>query len=539
MIISAKWQAITTIPKNEIIPLLNASLTALVKYQDEINRLNVYPVPDGDTGTNMVLTVKSVRDEAVKAGDVSMGELARAITYGSLMGARGNSGVILSQIIRGMCEAVGDHEEITSDAIISALANGADVAYKAVKKPVEGTMLTVIKDMAEAAKLFSGKDVTIAKLLSYVIEEGKKSVERTPELLPILKESGVVDAGGYGLVIMLKGILSAQEGTRLENGIGGDFIDMTIVDEAIEYAYCTEFILKSGGVDMDELENRLNELGDSTLVVGTPELTKIHVHTNDPGKVIQIATGLGSITEVQINNIIEQSILRAQAIKEEGNKPDTKGIGIVAVANGKGIIEILNNLGVSKIVSGGQSMNPSTAELIEAVNAVLNQDIIVLPNNKNIILSAQQAINLTQKNVMVVPTRSIPEAFAALLAFDEEAPIDENVEAMIGQCEDVKTVEVTHAVRDGKNGEFKKGDYIGLFNGEVRAYGKDLIKTIMSLLEEVVNDNDEVATILAGDMVSQDELTELSNIITEKFPDIEVDSHAGHQPVYHFIIGIE
>jgi len=522
-----------TIKKGDIAYLVSASLAALVKYQDEINRLNVYPVPDGDTGTNMVLTMKTVRDETVKAGDASIAELARVITRGSLMGARGNSGVILSQIIRGICESIAKYEELNSDVIIEALDNGATTAYGAVKKPVEGTMLTVIKDMARAGRRLLGKNLHPADLLAYIIEEGKRSVERTPELLSILKESGVVDAGGYGLLIMAKGILSAQKGIKLENGIVDEKDRLTIVDEGIEFTYCTEFILTSEGIDLDQVEIELEKFGDSVLVVGTPELTKIHVHTNDPGAVVQIATGLGAISEVQINNIIEQSKVRTESLKEEGALVQEQGIGIIAVASGEGVKEILSNLGVHAIVDGGQSMNPSTADLVAAANKLRHAEVIILPNNKNIILAAQQVDGLTDKRVKVVATTSIPEAF------DEEVSLDRNIEAMTIECDEVKTGEVTYAVRDTKHGDVKKGEAIGLYDGDIKASGGDVLATTMELLEMMIDDESEVVTILAGDTIDADQIDRLTTMFEGRFPDIELDMHYGGQPVYYFLIGIE
>ncbi|MBE0447912.1 MAG: DAK2 domain-containing protein [Actinobacteria bacterium] len=539
MITNTRRQTFTTLSRSDIIPLLNASLAALVECQHEIDRLNVYPVPDGDTGTNMVLTMKSVRDEAVKVGDTSIKELAKAVIYGSLIGARGNSGVILSQIIRGALERIEKHNEITSEVIIEALINGAEVAYQAVKKPVEGTMLTVIKDMARAAESLLGKEIEPADLIGYVVEEGNKSVERTPDLLPILKESGVVDAGGYGLVVMMKGILSALKGVRLDSDAIKGANSLTVNEENIEYAYCAEFILKSGGIDMEDLENRLYHLGDSVLVVGMPELTKVHVHTNDPGKVLQIATELGLISEVQINNIIEQSVARAQALREEGRVLEETGIGIVAVSSGGGISEILLSLGVSVIVNGGQSMNLSTADLVRAVNNVPNSEVIILPNNKNVILSAQQVVGLTEKTVMVIPTRSIPEAFSALLAFDGEAPLDKNVEMMIDKCGEVKTGEVAHAIRDSENGSFMKDDFIGLYNDEIKVSGSDLLQVTTGLLEEMIDDGDEVVTVLAGNQVSEDQVERLVDMIEDKFSDLDIDVHIGGQPIYSFIISVE
>lgn len=532
-----------------MLSLLNESLSALKKHEDEINKLNVFPVPDGDTGTNMVHTVQSVLSEAAKVGNSSVKDLSQAIIYGSLMGARGNSGVILSQIIKGICEEIEKYDEISPQAIARALRNGSDVAYQAVKRPTEGTMLTVINDMATAAEKLSRNGTRPLDLISYVIEEGKKSVERTPFLLPVLREAGVVDAGGYGLVVIGQGLLSALKGERVNGGHGeilesANALSKTVIEENIEFAYCTEFILKSNGVDIKELESELDPLGGSILVVGIPTLTRIHIHTNDPGKVIQLSTAIGSISDVKINNIIEQSRARAEAIKVESEheKESTRNnsrVGIVAVANGDGVKDILLNLGVDRIVSGGQSMNPSTADILRAVNDLASNDVLILPNNKNIILSAQQVELLTEKNTAVIPTKSIPEAFAALLAYETESSFEENVKAMTAAFTSVKTGEVTYAVRDDKNSGYEKNDFIGLYGGKIKTTGKDLITTTYDLVKDMLDGDDESLTILTGNQVSGGDIARLIRMIESDFPELELDIHRGGQPIYHFIIGIE
>lgn len=523
---------------NTILVFLSAAHTALKRHEDEINRLNVYPVPDGDTGTNMVQTVESVLAEASKAKDGSIEELMAAVTYGSLMGARGNSGVILSQIIKGMCEEIGKSGKLSSETMVKALNNAADAAYRAVKKPVEGTMLTVIRDMAKAAESLCGNKIQPIDRLVYIIEEGKKSVERTPFLLPVLKEAGVVDAGGYGLVVIAQGLLSVFKGERVDTEVKADgFGPANVVEEDLKFTYCTEFILKSDGIDMEALEQELDPLGDSMLIVGTPEFTKIHIHTNEPGRVLQIATDLGTINHVQINNMVEQSEVRRQSIEAE--RSTEQGIGIVAVASGDGIKNILLNLGVSKVVNGGQSMNPSTADILEAVNQVPANKVIILPNNKNIILAAQQVSSLTDQEVSVIPTKSIPEAFSALLAFDKNKSFEDNFNSMTESFANVKTGELTYAVRDGNNGEFKKDDYIGLFAGDIIATGQDLISTTLDLIKSMVGEDDEVMTILSGEQVAEELVARLIAELNAMYPDIELDVHRGEQPVYHFIIGLE
>lgn len=535
------------IMQDNVLALLGAALSALKQYEDEVNRLNVYPVPDGDTGTNMVHTMQSVINEVSKASNGSIKGLLQAITYGSLMGARGNSGVILSQIIKGICEEAEKSSRFSSDAMIRATKRGAEVAYKAVNKPVEGTMLTVISDMAKAGQSLSGNGVRPIDLLERIVAEGRKSVERTPVLLPILKETGVVDAGGYGLVLLAQGILSALKGEVVKSGIGEEASHITTkeehaVEEDIKFGYCTELLLKSDGIDMKALETQLEPLGDSMLIVGTPGLTRMHIHTNDPGRVLSIATGLGSIDDVQIHNIIEQSKQRNQAIKDDSKRDEVTGVGVVAVANGEGIKKILLNLGVGRVISGGQSMNPSTADIVAAVNDIPNKEVIILPNNKNIILTARQVDGLTDKKVAVIPTRSIPEAFSAMLSFEGETSLEDNIEAMEVAFDNVKTGEVTYAVRDGNNGTnggFEKNDFIGLYDNEIRATGKDLVATTLTLIENMLGSSDEVATILTGEFVNDDEVDLLTGTLESKFPDLELEVYRGDQPIYHFIIGIE
>lgn len=548
-IISAiKNKAFKTLPAGEvraqgtpnILSLINASHAALKRHEDEINRLNVFPVPDGDTGTNMALTVQNVLAEAVKAGDGSREELLKAIVYGSLMGARGNSGVILSQMIRGICEQVEKSGDLSTKTIVSALKSGSDTAYQAVKKPAEGTMLTVMRDMAIAAADLPAK-ATSVDVLECIIQEGKKSVERTPMFLPVLKEAGVVDAGGYGLVVIAQGMLAALKGQPIDGSgaVSEDIAAMNIVEDSFDYTYCTEFILKGSGISTASLEAKLDHLGDSVLVVGTPELTKIHIHTNEPGKVLQIATDLGTINNVQINNMVEQTEKRNQALLEEQESQPEAPVGIVAVASGEGIAEILKSMGVDKVVSGGQSMNPSTADILAAVDSIPAKNVIILPNNKNIILAAQQVADLTHKTISVIPTKAIPEAFAALMVFNKAAPFEQNVEEMSEAFYEVKTGEVTFAVRDDNKGGFKENDIIGLYDREIKTSGKHLLSTTLNLIEHMLDDSDECLTILVGEHVSEDEATELTEVLNDRHPELEIDIHRGNQPVYHFIIGIE
>jgi len=517
--------------------LIKSALNALQRHQEEINKLNVYPVPDGDTGTNMVLTMRSVYDELSKVKPNTMEDVCKALMHGSLMGGRGNSGVILSQIIKGVCEILSSKKYVTSIFLMEALENGTQVAYRAIRKPVEGTMLTVIKDAAAAAKEFD-KEIELDIFLEYVLSEARKSVMRTPELLPVLKEAGVVDAGGWGLVVIGSGILSSIRG-EIENEELTDYnapILQSAKEISLEYQYCTEFILNGEEINIEEFEEELAPLGDSVLVVGSEKLAHVHIHTNDPGKVIQLATDKGSLAQVKINNMQEESERRVSQISES-----TSEVGLVAVANGEGIKKIMVSLGVQRIVNGGQTMNPSTADILKVVEDIKNSKVVILPNNKNIILAAQRVSELTKKEIGIVPSKSIPEAFTALLAFNKNESLFSNVKNMTDSLSEVKTGEITRAVRDSKTscGKIKKGDFIGLTDHEVKVSDKSFIKTAKKLIDSMLDDESEVVTLLLGNGVEEKTLEKLSKIVLEKHPGIEIDTHKGGQALYPLIIGVE
>lgn len=512
--------------------ILRGALAALRSKQDEVNRLNVYPVPDGDTGTNMVLTMESVIAEVTKA-DPSLSEISRAATLGSLMGARGNSGVILSQMIRGFFEIVGERDKIDAGVLVEAMNGSTKVAYQAVRKPVEGTMLTVLKDASEAISNLTDK-LSVEDVLEIAVHAAEESVKRTPELLPVLKEAGVVDAGGYGLVAMIKGALAVLQNTAIEaatEDIGEGALEGEL---SLEFAYCTEMVVKGKGLERERMEKEIEQLGDSILVVGTPEMLKIHIHTNNPGRVLEAATTAGSLSHVQINNMVEQAADRARML---ASAAESKGIAVVAVASGEGVRRVFESMGVKAFVSGGQSMNPSTAEILDAVESLSNPEIIILPNNKNIVLAAQQVVDLAAGKIAVVPTKSIVEGLSAMLGFNPELDLAANEAAMLDCASAVRTGEVTIAVRDA-NG-IKKGEYIGMLNGGIPLSGTDLLDTAMGLLERMTNGGGETVTILAGKDVSDEALAELESKLTERHPELEVDIIRGDQPVYHFIIGVE
>lgn len=525
---------------SNIISLLEASLKALRSSQEEIDRLNVFPVPDGDTGTNMVLTVEAAYVEAVNCRKSRTENLTTAISRGSLLGARGNSGVILSQIIKGVCEVLGARDAINAPLFIEALYNGASTAYGALKEPVEGTILTVVNDMAAQAKKFKDKNLDVITVIEAVQEEAWKSVERTPELLPVLKQAGVVDAGGYGLAVMGEGVLAVLKHEEL--AIKPVF-NIPLAPEqgevSLDYAYCTEFLLKGKDVDRPKLEDRLAALGDSVMVVGSDEVTKVHVHTNSPGNVLEITGSLGSMSQINIKNMVEQEKDWIKRVSEE--KKRMEGVGIVAVARGEGIKKILTSLGVGKIVEGGQGKNPSSAELASAVNQISSTEVVVLPNNKNNILAAEKVKDLVEKPVEMIPTESIPQALSVLLEYDPESSLNTNTERMKKAIAKVKTGEITKSIRDSKfdNQQINKGDFIGIHNGKIEVVSDSIIETAVKLVAEMIDEEDEVITLLAGQEVSEELSQEIGETFCLRYPDLEVETHRGEQPVYHFFIGVE
>lgn len=523
----------------DVLFLLKANFKTLQAHQDEINKLNVYPVPDGDTGTNLVLTLKQVIDEADKLNELSMSSLMEAATHGSLLGARGNSGVILSQIIRGAAEIFTKADIISLPLLIEAMKNAATVSRQAIRKPVEGTMLTVMKDVAQAASSFRGQDVSMEVFFGAILEEAEASVERTPELLSVLKEAGVVDAGGYGLLIMGKGMQAWLRGEELEE-VAPSISSVVEEEVPLTYTYCTEFLLKSDGVEFPSLENRLESLGDSVMVVGERKLCRVHVHTNDPGKVLEIGTSLGSISQVQINNMVEQAEERRKALLKSKAVQKVR-VSVVAVANGKGIKDVFQSLGAARIVEGGQSMNPSASKLLEAIEDVPSLEVIVLPNNNNIVLAAEQAAGLSKKKVKVVATSSLPQGFSAMLEFDSEKSLPANSQAMSKALKRVKTGEVTKSSRkaSSKLGEIAEGTFIGLYNGEICTYGDSFFETACELIDKMVEGKDETLTLLKGSQLEEKEAQRLAEALASRYPNLEIEVIQGQQPLYPLIIGLE
>lgn len=536
---------------NDIVNAIAAAAKALAARKEEINRLNVFPVPDGDTGTNMSLTLAMVVENLAKLPIGATDEdRRRAITSGALMGARGNSGVITSQIMRGLCEGIANHETFDLVAVDDAFDRAVEVAFNAVRKPVEGTILTVLRDTAAAARKARKKKMELEEGLRFIVGESYASVQRTPDLLPVLKENGVVDAGGFGIAIFFDSFVSALTGRSESLGDELAFARTAAPKVEIEqindwegsaYMYCNEFLVDSDTLDPEEALDFLQTMGDCELCVGTNPKFKVHVHSNTPDKVLAYFLERGQISEVFIHNMKLQSEERTTKLEQE-QAEESKPIGFVAVAAGSGNAAILKSLGVDYVVSGGQTMNPSTKELLDAVNSVNADAVIILPNNSNIIMASQSCVEVSEKPCAVVPTKSVPEAFSAMFAFDEGASLEENVEAMTEAREEVKTGEITHAIKDSKDvhgNPIHDGDVIGIAAGELEVVSDSIEDATMRVLEVLEAEDADTLTILAGEDYSDEAFEALLSQIEEAYEDLEVDSHRGEQPLYPIILSVE
>lgn len=536
---------------NDIVNAIAAAAKALAARKEEINRLNVFPVPDGDTGTNMSLTLAMVVENLAKLPiGATDEERRRAITSGALMGARGNSGVITSQIMRGLCEGIANHETFDLVAVDDAFDRAVEVAFNAVRKPVEGTILTVLRDTASAARKARKKKMELEEGLRFIVGEAYASVQRTPDLLPVLKENGVVDAGGFGLAIFFDSFVSALTGRSDTLGDELAFARTAAPKVEIEqindwegsaYMYCNEFLVDSDTLDPEEALDFLHTMGDCELCVGSVPKFKVHVHSNTPDKVLAYFLERGQISEVFIHNMKLQSEERSAKLEQE-QEAETKPIGFVAVAVGSGNAAILESLGVDYVVSGGQTMNPSTKELLDAVNSVNAEAVIILPNNSNIIMAAQSCSEVSDKPCAVVPTKSVPEAFSAMFAFDETASLEENVEAMAEARDEVKTGEVTRAIKDSKDvhgNPIHDGDVIGIADGELEVVSDSIEDATMRILEVLEAEDADTLTILAGEDYTDDAFEALIERIEEAYEDLEIDSHRGEQPLYPIVLSVE
>lgn len=518
----------------------------LEKNKEEVNSLNVFPVPDGDTGTNMHLTIKSAVNQVLKIDDTSVGKIALAASNGSLMGARGNSGVILSQLFRGFANALKGKDIADVMDIANAFKQAADTAYKAVMKPTEGTILTVARKAAEYGLEIAREETDIVVFLEKVIKRGNQVVNETPEMLPVLKEAGVVDAGGKGLMVILTGAYNA---ITYKEAIEDELLKVEVtepktvsheaLDSDIKYGYCTEFIINTNVDDYGAFRNELSQYGDSLLVVGGEGIIKVHIHTNNPGLVLEKALNLGELNDIKIDNMRYQH----RHIIEESAKEteEQKEYSFIAVSVGEGINNIFKELNVDYIIPGGQTMNPSTEDILNAVNKVNGKNIIVFPNNGNIILAAEQARELSDKNVYIIPTKTIPEAISSLLAFNPELSVEENIENMTEAMNHVVTGQVTYSVRDSEinNKKINKDDIIGISKGEIISNGGNIEEVSVELVKNLVKEDSSLITIFYGDNIEEEEANKLGERLQEEFEDIDVEVIFGGQPIYYYIFSIE
>ena len=554
---------VTSIDGKTLQKMFLAGAKNLEAKKEWINELNVFPVPDGDTGTNMTLTIMSAAKEVSGIDNPTMETLAKAISSGSLRGARGNSGVILSQLFRGFTKEIKAFETIDAVVLANACERAVETAYKAVMKPKEGTILTVAKGMAEKAKEVVLETDDLEYMIDEIIKHGDYVLSQTPEMLPVLKQAGVVDSGGQGLMQVIKGAYDAFMGKEIDlSTIEGTPAKAAATNEVpetydIKYGYCTEFIImleKEYNMEKEhEFKAYLESIGDSIVLVSDDDIVKVHVHTNDPGLAIQKALTFGSLTKMKIDNMREEhqeklikdaEKLAAKQKDEEVKKADEprKPVGFIAVSIGEGMNEILSGLGVDEIIEGGQTMNPSTEDVLNAIDKVNADTIFVLPNNKNIILAAEQARNLTEdKEIIVIPSKTVPQGITAIINYVQDTDSKTNAKKMIEEMSKVKTGSVTYAVRDTviDDKEIKENDIMGIGDNGIISVGTDLFKTTVDMVSNLVDDDSEIISIYYGADVDEEAANELSKKIESLYPDVEVDLNCGGQPIYYYIISVE
>ena len=530
--------------------LLAAGFAALEERKQEINDLNVYPVPDGDTGTNLSLTLRGMVDSVSKlAPDIGQTELCGAISQAALMGARGNSGVILSQIVRGAMDVLAQPGPLTTEVLAHSLRHATDTAYRAVRRPVEGTMLTVLRDMAAEADTASQATTDPVAFMEAVIAEGWNSVARTPSLLRVLADAGVVDAGGYGLVVLLEGATRRGEEaaipieTRVERlAVLEGTLPAEEEEEASAYAYCTSYLLTGQRLDKDRLEQELSHLGDSLLVVGDGSRVKIHMHTDEPGRVLSIGTSLGVLSEIEIDNMVEQTLARSRRLGEAEPVQSDPGLTqVVAVVAGEGNKRLFRNLGVDFIVDGGQSMNPSTEDLMRAIDKTRAPSVIILPNNSNVIMTAEQTTKLSDRDILVLPSHSVQAGLTAAVAYERRNDGAANARDMRAALKAVVTGEITRAVRDSlvDGVQVKAGDFIGLVEDEVVSSSSDLRTVVQSVLSRLLDGSREVLTVLVGEGEEAGRALEVVEALRDAHEGVEIDVHEGGQPFYPLLLSAE
>ncbi len=527
---------------------LLGSLSWLASNHEEVNRLNVFPVPDGDTGTNMLLTLQSAVEDVKESNAAEVSKIAKLASHGSLMGARGNSGVILSQIFRGFARAVEGRSSLTPAELAAAFEEAANAAYRAVNKPTEGTILTVAREAGRAAATAaSAPDATVPRVIAAAAAGAKSAVQKTPSQLQILRDAGVVDAGGFGLQLILEGMLkSIEESDPAFIAIEARKPVIPAAQIALDlpeggWGYCTEFLIEGNNLDTELIRGQIEALGNSVLVVGEPELVKVHVHTDDPTRVINLANGYGKLLKL---NVGDMSTQHRRILETEGGHPAAprpNGVGIVAVVAGRGLVDIFRGLGIDAIIEGGQTMNPSTQDMLTAIESLPYDEVILLPNNRNVIPAAKQVVGLTRKNVHLVETRSVPQGVSAVVAFRPDRSGDENVRAMKAEADRVQTIEVTHAVRDTRSNGVKvrKGDVIGLINNKLEFAGGDYAEVVKQALGRLGPDAYELVTVYRGEQASDAEMAKLESEIRSQYPGLEVEVQQGGQQHYPFILSVE
>ncbi|PZI98238.1 DAK2 domain-containing protein [Staphylococcus aureus] len=523
---------------------------------DLVDSLNVYPVPDGDTGTNMNLTMTSGREEVENNLSKNIGELGKTFSKGLLMGARGNSGVILSQLFRGFCKNIESESEINSKLLAESFQAGVETAYKAVMKPVEGTILTVAKDAAQAAIEKANNTVDCIELMEYIIVKANESLENTPNLLAVLKEVGVVDSGGKGLLCVYEGFLKALKGEKVEAKVAKIDKDEFVHDEHdfhgvintedIIYGYCTEMMVRFGknkkAFDEQEFRQDMSQFGDSLLVINDEEIVKVHVHTEYPGKVFNYGQQYGELIKLKVENMREQ---HREVIRKEQHtakpKMETVETAIITISMGEGISEIFKSMGATHIISGGQTMNPSTEDIVKVIEQSKCKRAIILPNNKNILMASEQAASIVDAEAVVIPTKSIPQGISALFQYDVDATLEENKAQMADSVNNVKSGSLTYAVRDTKidGVEIKKDAFMGLIEDKIVSSQSDQLTTVTELLNEMLAEDSEILTVIIGQDAEQAVTDNMINWIEEQYPDVEVEVHEGGQPIYQYFFSVE
>ena len=521
---------------------LLGSLAWLTLNRDEVDALNVFPVPDGDTGTNMLLTLQSAVEDIRDLDDSDLSVMARRASHGALMGARGNSGVILSQILRGFCVGIGSHHAVDAAALAAAFREGAEVAYRAVIKPTEGTMLTVAREAAAGAEAKAAGTSDLTEVVRAACEAAAEAVERTPDQLPILKQAGVIDAGGYGLQLILEGFLKRMRGEAVatfERPSTQHARPKIVEAPSAGWGYCTEFVINGEQLPVDQVRNEIQRHGESALIVGDEAAIKVHVHTHEPAVVIGYASGIGRLTRLKVDDMSSQHHrLQGESVRRPAS---TKHLALIAVASGDGFRRILESLGVDSVVGGGQTVNPSTEDILAAVESVPSNDVLLLPNNGNVVMTAQQVAELSKKRVRVVPSRSLPQGIAALFAFDFSSNLEANANAMSHALSQVQTIEVTRAVRASEVDGLKiaENDVIGLLNDRIVEAGQTPGHVVQAVLKRIDPARVGTITVYAGADSIEAEREALVNAIANEFPTASVELQAGEQPLYPYIVAVE